>query len=215
MFIDRIVQWFLPREAKFFVYIESMARNMKVSADAFAELCQAEGRQGFEEIAERLRALEHENDEIAHVIYEELDKTFVTPIDREDLHALTSSVDDVIDMIESCSSRILVYHLRELTDPMREMIGLLRDAAHEIAACLIALHDLGKLEQIQVHVIRVNSLENEADVVYRRALSKLFEAPTDAVELVREKEILDQLEKAVDACEDVMDLIRSVVVKNA
>jgi predicted phosphate transport protein (TIGR00153 family) len=214
LFIDRIVQWFLPRENRFFKYLDSIAQNVAAGGDTFALLRDAEGRAGFEKVAEALHQREHETDEIAHVLYEELDKTFVTPIDREDLHHITGALDDVLDIMESCAAQIVLYKLEKLTDPMKELIGMARDASHEVRQCIALLQDISKLDEIQLHVIKVNSLENEGDRVYRRAMAALFENGIDPIELVREKEILDSLERCIDACEDVMDIIRSVVVKN-
>jgi uncharacterized protein len=212
--IDRFVKWLLPRENRFFIYLESIAKNVITAADIFAEFRTAKGPEDFKRIAESLRRLEHETDELAHVLYEELDKTFVTPIDREDLHALTAALDDVMDLIESSAGQIVLYKLPKLTDPMRELVRIGQESAHEVAKCISVLQDVNKLDEIQVHVIHTNSLENEADKIYRKALEKLFDTTIDPIELVREKEILDALEETIDACEDVMDLIRSVVVKN-
>jgi predicted phosphate transport protein (TIGR00153 family) len=214
LFVDRIVQWFLPRENRFFTYLNSIAKHVSEGADIFAALRDAKDRADFSKIADALHQTEHDADEIAHVLYEELDKTFVTPIDREDLHHITGALDDVLDIMEACSSQIVLYKLEKLTDPMKELIGKARDASHEVSQCIALLQDLSKLEKIQLHVIKVNSLENEGDRIYRRAMAQLFENTIDPVELIREKEILDSLEECVDACEDVMDIIRSVVVKN-
>lgn len=214
MLIDRLVKWFLPHEGRFFMYLESIAKNVVHGADTFAELREAKGPEGFQQIAERLRRIEHEGDEIAHLLYEELDKTFVTPIDREDLHSLTSTLDDVLDIIESCAVHIVITGLTELTEPMRELVRVAREAAREVAGCVTLLRDLTKADEIQVHVVHVNTLENEGDKIYRKALQVLFATVKDPIQLIREREILDALERSIDACEDVMDLVRSVVVKN-
>lgn len=214
MLLDRIVKWLLPRENRFFLYLDSIAKNVVAGADAFAEIRNVQGLERFQEIADRLRRIEHEGDEIAHLLYEEIDKTFVTPIDREDLHALTSTLDDVLDIVEACAGRIVIYKLDRLTDPMRELVRICQESAHEVARCVSLLQDMSQLDEIQVHVVHVNALENEGDKIYRKALEKLFAEQKDPIQLIREKEILDGLEESIDACEDVMDLVRSVVVKN-
>ena len=214
MMIDRLIKWLLPREHRFFVYLDSIAKNVGEGADTFAEFRTAKNRDDFQRIAAALRLKEHETDELAHLLYEELDKTFVTPIDREDLHALTSALDDVLDSIEDCAGRIVLYKLPELTDPMRELVRISVESAKEIAKCIPLLQDLGRSDEIQVHVVHVNSLENEADKIHRKELERLFQNTIDPIELIRQKEILDALEDSIDASEDVMDLIRSVVVKN-
>lgn len=214
MFVDRIVKWFLPRENRFFVYLESIAQGVSAGADVFAQLKTATGRADFERVAEALHQKEGETDNVAHLLYEELDKTFVTPIDREDLHHITSALDDILDIMEACAAQIVLYKLQTLTEPMKDLIGKVQEASHEVACCIALLQNSDKLDEIQLHVIRVNSLENEGDKVYRRAMASLFENETDPIELIREKEILDSLESCIDACEDVMDIVRSVVVKN-
>lgn len=215
MFIDRIVRWFLPRENRFFTYLDSIAKGVAGAADIFGELRAAKGPEDYKRISRLLRDKEHEVDELAHLLYEELDKTFVTPIDREDLHALTSAMDDVLDIMEACAAHVVLYKLEKMTPPMHELVRVAQEAAHEVCKCVSLLQDMSRTDEIQPHIIHVNSLENEGDRIYRNALEKLFEVTIDPIELFREKEILDALEASIDACEDVTDLIRSVVVKNA
>jgi uncharacterized protein Yka (UPF0111/DUF47 family) len=213
--LDRMVKWLLPRENSFFVYLDSMAGKMVETANIFAELrTGADGPAAFKAIADRLREKEHEADEIAHLIYEELDRNFVTPLDREDLHAITSALDDVVDVIESTASRMAIYSLPKLTAPMKELIRITQESAAEVAKSIHLLQDLSKVDEIQVHIVHVNSLENEGDRIYRTELERVFREIKDPIELIREKEVLAQLERAIDNCEDVMDVIRSVVVKN-
>lgn len=217
MFIDRLVSWLLPRENRFFVFLDSMAGKMVEAAKVLSELRSipaGKEEAQFKEIAERLREREHEADEIAHLLYEELDRNFVTPLDREDLHALTSTLDSVVDVIESTAVRMSMYGLQKLTQPMQELIRLIEESTTEVAKSIHLLQDLSKLDEIQVHIVHVNSLENEGDRIYRAEMTRIFREVKDPIELIRQKEVLNQLERAIDTCEDVMDLIRSVVVKN-
>jgi uncharacterized protein len=221
VFIDRLVKWLLPRDDRFFTYLGSIAKCVVEASQIFAKLRDAKGPEEFQKISEELREKEHEADELAHLLYEELDKTFVTPIDREDLHNLTSTLDDVIDNMEHCAAKIVICRLPKLTEPMRELVRITESSAVEVAKCIDVLHNLNKVDEVQVHVIHVNSLENEGDRIYRKGVAQLF-APSkeqlfeaiDPIEVVRQKDVLDAMEEAIDACEDVMDLIRSVVVKN-
>jgi hypothetical protein len=214
LFIDRVVKWLLPRENRFFVYLNSVASNVGKAGEIFAELRTAAGPADFARISDTLRQKEHEGDELAHILFEEVDKTFVTPIDREDLHALTSALDDVLDMLYDCAQQIVSYKLQKMTDPMRDLVRVAQEASGELAKCIPLLQDLSRVEELQVLIIRVNALENEGGRIYRRATEQLFERASDAIELFREKQILDALEGSIDACEDVMDLMRSVVAKN-
>ena len=215
MLLDRIVSFLLPRENKFFTYLQSIAKNVQEGADCFAELREAKNTEDQLKIAERMRRIEHEGDELAHLLYEELDRTFVTPIDREDLHLLCSELDSILDTAESCSNRIVIFRLGPISEPMREQIRIYRECAHAVYRCVCLLSDLSKIDEINTHFVHVNTLENEGDKVYRAELARLFaDPPKDPVDFIRQKEILDALERAIDACEDVMDLMRSVVVKN-
>jgi predicted phosphate transport protein (TIGR00153 family) len=212
--IDRAIKWLLPHENRFFIYLENIAANAGAAADVFATFREAKGREEFKKIAKTLRMKESETDALAHTLYEELDKTFITPIDREDLHALTHALDDIMDTMDSAAEQIYLFKLPNLTEPMREMIRIECEAVHETVKCVKELHDMGKADQIRIHIIHVNSLENEGDKVYRKALEALFDNMIDPIELIRQKEILDALEDAIDSCEAVVNLIRSVVVKN-
>jgi hypothetical protein len=213
--LDSAIKWLLPQESKFFVYLTSMGSNVQAAAEVFAELQTAKTKEDFLRISGALRRKEHETDELAHLIYGELDKTFITPIDREDLHALTSALDEVLDSMDRCGNEIVLYKLDKMTDPMRELVRIIQEAAREIAKCVALLSDQSKVDEVQVHVIHVNSLENEGDKVYRKGVEALFDNMIDPIELIRQKEILTSLEDAIDACEDVMDVIRSIMVKNA
>jgi predicted phosphate transport protein (TIGR00153 family) len=215
MLLDRIVSFLLPRENKFFTYLQSIAKNLQEASDVFAELRTAKSTEDHLKIAERLRRMEHEGDELAHILYEELDKTFVTPLDREDLHLLCSELDSIIDTAEAVANRIVIFRVGTITEPMSELIRIYRECVHAVYRCVSLLSDLSKVDEINTHIVHVNTLENEADKVYRAELARLFaNPPSDTVDFIRQKEILDALERSIDATEDVMDLMRSVVVKN-
>ncbi len=214
MWLDRIIKSLLPQENRFFGYLDALARNLTIGADEFAKLATAETTADFARVSEAMRRIEHEGDEVAHVVYDELDKTFVTPIDREDLHALVSALDDIIDLMEETAGLIVIYRVGVLTDAMRDLVRIARESAHGVAHCVQLLRSGDNHSELHVWFVRVHALENEGDTAYRNAVGRLFQSPPDAIDLIREKEILDSLEKAIDACDDVCDLIRSVVVKH-
>jgi uncharacterized protein Yka (UPF0111/DUF47 family) len=213
--LDRLVKFLMPHENKFFTYLQSIARNVQEAADVFAELRTAKSTDEQLKIAERMRRLEHEGDELAHLLYEELDKTFVTPLDREDLHLLCSELDSILDVAESCANRIVIFRVGTITEPMSELIRIYQESVRAVYRCVCLLSDLSKVDEINTHFVHVNTLENEGDKVYRAELARLFaDPPKDTVDFIRQKEVLDGLERSIDACEDVMDILRSVVVKN-
>lgn len=214
MFIDRLIGYLLPRQAQFFTLLDEIAQSVALAAATFARLAEVDASDGLAAIAQEMRTIEHNTDQLAHRLYEELDKTFVTPIDREDLHSLTSAMDDIVDTMEHGTACITLYRLNRLTDPMRQLVRIAHSTAAEIVGAIGLLRDSGNYAMIQRHVVNVNSLENEGDQIYRKELERLFTERTDPLDLVRQKDILNLLEESIDACEDVMDVIRSVVVKN-
>ena len=213
MFVDRLIRLILPRPTQFFDLWTELAQKLDETSIAFAKLATAPPS-SFKEIAGELRKLEHQADEIAHRLYTELDRTFVTPINREDLVHLTSSVDNIIDAIEHCAAFIVIYNTPELTPAMKKLVEITREAVKEVVATVGKLKHFHKKETFGPHLVHVNTLENEADVVYRVALEQIFSRPQEAVELVRQRDLLNAMEMCVDSCEDVMDVVQSVTVKN-
>jgi len=214
MFIDRLVRFLLPRQDVFFSLLEEIAAKMTAAAAVFGELAAASGHEQFAAISTRLKAVETEADDACHRLYENLDRTFVTPIDREDLAHLTKALDDVVDGMEDAASFAMLFRFPTLTEPMRQLIRITTQAATHLAQAIGHLRSFSKPDSIRDITVLVHTLENEADVVYRAALAALFSDGTDALELVRQTDMLFTLENGVDACEDAMDVIRSVVVKN-
>src|SRR5262245_16633893 len=214
MLLDRIVRILLPRQRQFFDLLEGIAAQIEAGADVFAELQTAVGHPQMEEIAARLKMIEKEADGIDRKLHRELDRTFVTPIDREDLAALSKTLDDVVDGIEHSATFASLYQFERLTDPMREQVRLTAAAARELAGAVRLLRRLGDPEAGHAIALNIHTLESEADGVYRRAVAALFTDQLSPADLVRQKDMLTSLENGVDQCEDAMDVIRSVVVKN-
>ena len=214
MLIDRIIRLLLPRQEHFFKLLEEIAGKMSAAAAVFEELTAAQGHDQFDDIAARLKPIETEADNICHRVYEELDRTFVTPIDREDLAALTKALDDVIDGMEHTAAFAALYRFDRLTIPMRQLVRITTGAVAELVRAVGRLREFHDPESIRGPTVAVHTLENEADVIYRGAIEALFAENIEARELVRQKDMLFSLEVGVDQCEDAMDVIRSVVVKN-
>ena len=214
MLIDRLIRFLLPRQDRFFTLLEEIAARMTAASAVFEELTTASGHAQFAAIAARLKPIETDADHVCHQVYEELDRTFVTPIDREDLAQLTSALDNVIDSMEHAAAFAALYRFESLTDPMRQMVRITTRAVAELATAVSNLRQFKDPESIHDVTVAVHTLENEADVVYRRAVAALFANGIDARDLVRQKDMLFSLEAGVDQCEDAMDVIRSVVVKN-
>jgi hypothetical protein len=214
MLVDRFVRFLLPRQDRFFTLLEELGGKMTAAAAEFEGLAGAEQHDEFTKISGRLKPLETEADLVCHRVYEELDKTFVTPIDREDLGALAKALDDVIDGMEHSAAFAALYRFRTLTEPMKQLVAITVRATRELGVAVGNLRHFNDPDSIKAPTLAVHTLENEADNVYRRAIEALFSDGMDAREIVRQKDMLFSLEAGVDVCEDAMDVIRSVVVKN-
>jgi predicted phosphate transport protein (TIGR00153 family) len=214
MWLDRLVRLLLPRQGHFFGLLERIAEKMAAASAVFGELAAARGQGKFEDIWGRLKPIETDADEICHQIYEELDRTFVTPIDREDLAALTKTLDDIIDSMERAAAFAMLFRFEALTGPMRDLVALQQAAAAEVVRAVADLRNFRGSESIRGPTHAVHALENQADAIHRRAIEALFSGNEGPCELVRQKDMLFCLEEGTDRCEDAMDEIRSVVVKN-
>lgn len=212
---NRAVKWLFRPENRFFTYLESISALVCGATEIFDSFRAAKSREQFRQIADSMRLKEQETDELAHTLYDEVDKSYgFTPLDREDMHALARALDDILDAMDSASERIYLFKLLALTEPMLELVRIQCEAVREVAHCVRQLRDLRHIEEIRVHMIHVHSLENEGDKLYRKSLEALFDNISDPIELLRQKEVLDALEDGIDSCENAVHVIRSVAVKN-
>jgi hypothetical protein len=161
---------------------------------------------------EEIRRIEHLGDEMTHSIMRKLNQTFITPFDREDIHTLASSLDDVVDFINAACARIVMYRI---TDPPSEAGTLARLILAQAEELGKAVSNLQKSELVLARCVEINRLENEADQVSRVAIARLFEHETNPITLIKIKELLEFLETATDKAEDVADVLETVVLKNA
>ncbi|AMV25056.1 Putative pit accessory protein [Gemmata sp. SH-PL17] len=214
MLIDRLVRFLLPRPDQFFAMLEELADKIEATAAVFAELESATGHGQIEAIAARLKPIESDADNVCQRLYEEIDRTFVTPIDREDLARLTKVLDNVVDGMEHTAAFAALFRFAALTEPMRHLVRLTVGCARELAGAARRLRQFANPDSVKGATIAVHALENEADAVYRKAIAALFDNGINPVELVRQKDMLFSLEEGIDQCDDAMDAIRSVVVKN-
>ncbi|WP_020475431.1 DUF47 domain-containing protein [Zavarzinella formosa] len=214
MIVDRLVRFLLPRQGQFFTLLEGIGDQILAAADVLAELGKADGHPQIETIAVRLKEVEKAADEFERRLHQQLDRTFVTPIDREDLAALAKALDDVVDGMEHAATFAALYQFDRLTEAMREMVRIIATSARELAGAVPLLRKFGNPEVVNDRAHAVHTLESEADGVYRKAVAALFTDGLSPVDLVRQKDMLTALETCADECEDAMDAIRSVMVKN-
>jgi len=168
-----------------------------------------------EQQAARVKAVEHEGDEITHAVIERLHQTFITPMDRGDIHELISRMDDVLDLIEASAERLALYDIRTVEPEARELAEVLEKAVVEMGAAVRTLRDLKDRPRLLVHCTEINRLENLGDQLLRRAVARLFRESRDPIHVMKWKEIYDYLENAIDRCEDVANVIEGVSLEYA
>ena len=200
----------LPREEKFFTLFQRMAAKVVEGASKFREL--VENYTDVAEKAKRIKEVEHEADVIAHEVMDKLNKSFITPLDREDIRSLVMHLDDVMDDIEATTDKLALYDIKKPTPEAAEMVRIICRATEEIEK---AVKSLEQPQNLNIFLVEINRLENQADVICREQLAKLFRSEPDVRELLKWKEIYEQLEECADRCEDVADIIEDIVVKNA
>lgn len=206
---------FVPKDRKFFPLFDKAGATAEEAGKAIFKLVTANGEEERTKWLRHIENLEHRGDEITHEIFTELGKNFITPFDREDIHRLAAALDDVVDFIHGSSKRIELYKIYTFTPDMVKLCSLIQVQTEELRRALFELKNMDKMRDITNALVRINSIENHADDVFEHALAKLFEEEKDAVQLIKTKELLSMMETATDKCEDVANVIESIVVKMA
>ena len=202
-----------PRNEKFYDFFERSAANLSLAAEKLVDLF--ENYENVEAKVAAIKALEHEGDHITHWIMESLHRSFVTPLDREDIALLAESMDDMMDFIEGATKRMILYRIEKPTSRAIELARIIQRVATELNKAMPLLRDHARLKQILTYCVEVNRLENEADDVEHAAIGELFDQKTDVYELLKWQEIYERLESATDRGEDVANVLEGVVLKNA
>ena len=203
----------LPHHASFFAHFEHQGKKTVEGCRAFLEMVEQPGN--METRAERVKQIEHECDEITHAVVESLHKTFITPIDRNDIYTLITKMDDIMDFVEAAADRLALYALPTMTKEVADLARCLVQSAEHVLGAVSSIRDLGKPNGILQHCIEINRLENVADGLLRSALARLFREENDPIAVIKWKEIYETLESATDRCEDVANIIEGVVLENS
>ncbi|MFC1966440.1 DUF47 domain-containing protein [Chloroflexota bacterium] len=204
---------FMPREEKFFGLFEGSAQNAVKAAQRLKRLLDAWNN--IEARVSEITELEHEGDSITHRIMEQLNRTFVTPFDREDIALLANSLDDVTDFIEAAADAMFIYKVNPPSQSARELSDVIVRAATEVEKATALLRNRAHLKQIPERCVEINRLENMADRIFRSAMADLFDNTTDITEIIKWREIYEHMESATDRCEDVANVLEGVALKNA
>ena len=197
---------------EFFELLDRVAKNVldgALALDRFISDSMTEAN------VRELKEIEHVGDNLTHATIELLNKTFITPLDREDIHHLVTSMDDILDYIYGSADRLNLYKIHTVSEEMKALAKILTRSVEEVSKAVLRLKDFKNPEMILAQCIEVNRLENEADNAHRKGVAALFEKERDPIQIIKMKEIFDHMETATDRCEDVANVIEGIVVKNA
>ena len=205
-------EWLIPQDKHFFNMLENESGNVLDGSKVFLEMLN-----NYENVKEKqlkIKDIEHQGDDFVHEIFEELNKTFITPIDHEDISALASAFDDVLDYIDGTATRFVLYEIKKPEKNMIKLAEVILKQSTELNIAICGLRNIKNPKDIEKRCIEVNRLENVADDIYKSSVAQLFKQK-DAIEIMKLKEIYERLEFATDKCEDAANVISDIVVKNS
>jgi hypothetical protein len=206
----------IPKDQSFFDLFERSALNVHKGAQKLVELM---GRfKDLPAMAQEIRDIEHEGDKLTHEVIERVNRSFITPLDREDIHILVGRLDDVIDLINSAVNRMALYKLAEATEDARALAVCLEKAASMLKEAMPRLRKLSHKKEVEILLkccVDINTFENEGDRIHQHGLASLFENGHDPIFVIKWKDVYQDLETSIDRCEDVANVIEAIVLKNA
>jgi predicted phosphate transport protein (TIGR00153 family) len=215
MSLDQLLSFFIPKDKKFFVLFGKASENLVAISKKFNELLNTGAPDKRVELIKAIADLEHVGDNITHEIFTELSTNFITPFDREDISYLASSLDDIVDYIHGSAKRLQLYKIDDYTLEMQQLAEVIEKSAIEVNAAISNLKGLQNVVRLKEALVRINSLENQADDIFDGAIAKLFIEEKDAIKIIKVKEVLANMETATDKCEDVANVIETILIKNS
>lgn len=200
----------IPRDEKFFEMFNAMAENADATAGLLVEMM--ESFDNLQDRASAIKGKEHLGDTQIHDLIRKLNSTFITPMDREDIHHLASAIDDIVDLADAAANKVILFDMREKIHGAHGLARILKLQTVQVCKAVQALPEQSKILE---HCIEIHRLENEGDRVFQEAIRRLFKEETNPIQLIKTKEVLEALEKATDLCEDVANVLEGIMVKNA
>lgn len=215
MGINTFGRIFMPKNKIFYELFEEVATTVQDMGYMIRQVVYEPERSRRSALISQLEDMEHRNDDTTHRIFTELSRNFITPFDREDIHALTSALDDICDFIFGSAKKINFYNVNPDDTGIRKMADLIADASTEIKTAVYGLRDMKNLRRMTEAMVKVNSIENQADDIYDLNLERLFENENDMKAFIKKREIYQAMEIVTDKCEDAANVIESIIVKYA
>ncbi len=213
--INSIMKLFLPKDRIFYKLFEEVSVTSTEMAGLLKKMVAEPSFDERQKIVQQIEDLEHKNDDLTHKIFTELSRNFITPFDREDIHYLASAMDDVADYIFASAKKINFYRVDPSHETFGKMADLIEQACKNIQQAIHELKDMKNMRQITDALVRVNSIENQADDIFDLSIERLFATENDAKEVIKKREIYQVMENATDKCEDAANVIESIIVKYA
>jgi uncharacterized protein len=214
---DTLIRWLMPKEGRFQELLQKDTDNLVAAARLFAEIARSESLEERRVKVVQLKALEHQGDQITRQVFEALNSSFITPLDREDIRTLATDLDDILDYMEGVAQYLILFEIKESPEPLRKFAEIIVAMVEEIHKATGLVWDLSNEKQIHESIVRISVLENEADTVYFGVIADLFKEGSGKtpVEILKWKEIYQGLEDACDECKEFTHVLGNVVIKNA
>ena len=213
MGINTIMSFFVPKNKIFYELFETVANNAALMGKKLREMVNEPDFNKRGVIIVQIEDLEHANDELTHKIFTELGRNFITPFDREDIHYLATSIDDIADTIYATAKKINFYHVDPNDSGIKKLAEIIEQSAGHVRNAVVELRNMKNVRLITESLVKINSLENQADDVFDMSIERLFETEADAKEVIKKREIYMVMEVATDKCEDAANVIESIIIK--
>ena len=215
MALNSFLKIFMPKNKVFYELFENVATNVAKMGTMLREVVAEPDFDKRASLITQVEDLEHANDELTHSIFTELGRNFITPFDREDIHYLASSLDDIADFIYGAAKKINFYRVNPNDTGMQKMSELIEQSAQQVKIAVTELRDMKNMRNITEALVKINSIENQADDIFDMSIEKLFDTEPDAKEVIKKREIYQVMEIVTDKCEDASNVIESIIIKYA
>lgn len=215
MGLNNIIKAFLPKDKVFYALFEQVVENLQDMGNTFRAAIEEKDYNKRTQLFKSLEAGEHKNDELTHEIFVELGQNFITPFDREDIHQLAMGLDDVADYILASSKKIILYNVEEMDEFMLQMAVIVQEGINALKVAVMELRNMKRLREITKACVDINEVENKADDLLDKGISRLFSDNIPVIELIKLKDIYQDMEVITDKCENAADVIESIIIKYA
>src|SRR5215510_10998439 len=215
MALNSFLKIFMPKNKVFYELFENVSENVAKMGSLLRDVVAEPDFDKRTAIISQVEDLEHANDELTHSIFTELGRNFITPFDREDIHYLASALDDIADYIYAAAKKINFYRVNPNDMGMQKMAELIEQSSHQVKGAVRGLRNMTNMKQITESLVKINSVENQADDIFDMSIERLFATEPDAKEVIKKREIYQVMEIVTDKCEDASNVIESIIIKYA